>query len=87
MDGLRALKGVTLWTDPDPARSAAIVIFQPGTLDVRRLTTALTKDRIIVTARSGQEWPGLRIAPHFYNTMDDIDRTVGAIRKYLASGV
>src|SRR5262245_31218745 len=87
MDGLRALKGVTLWTNPDPARSAAIVIFQPGTLDVRRLTTALTNDRVIVTARTGKEWPGLRIAPHFYNTMDDIDRTVAAIKKYLASGV
>jgi len=88
MDGLRALEGVKLWTDPDPARSAAIVIFQPGTLDVRRLGTALTeKDRIIVTTRTGQQWPGLRMAPHFYNTMEDIDRTVAAIKKYLASGV
>jgi selenocysteine lyase/cysteine desulfurase len=88
MDGLRKLNGVKLWTDPDPARSAAIVIFQPGTLDVRRLGTALAeKERIVVTTRTGQQWPGLRIAPHFYNTMDDVDRSVAAIRKYLASGV
>jgi selenocysteine lyase/cysteine desulfurase len=31
--------------------------------------------------------PGLRLSPHFYNTMDEVDRVVGAIRKYLASGV
>jgi isopenicillin-N epimerase len=88
MDGLRKLNGVTLWTDPKPAHSAAIVIFQPGTLDVRRLGTALTeKERLVCTTRAGQDWPGLRMAPHFYNTMDEIDRAVAAIRKYLASGV
>ena len=42
-DGLRKLPGVTLWTSPDPSRSAGIVIFQPGSLDVRRLGPALTE--------------------------------------------
>jgi selenocysteine lyase/cysteine desulfurase len=88
MTALRKLDGVKLWTDPDPARSAAIVIFQPGSLDVRKLGAALTaKDRIICTTRNGPQAPGLRMSPHFYNTMDEIDRTVGAIRKYLATGV
>jgi selenocysteine lyase/cysteine desulfurase len=88
MDGLRKLKDVTLWTDPNPARSAAIVIFKPGSLDVRKLGPALTeKERIICTARAGQQTPGLRMSPHFYNTMDEMDRAVGAIKKYLASGV
>jgi selenocysteine lyase/cysteine desulfurase len=87
MDGLRKLKGVTLWTDPKPAHSAAIVIFQPGTLDVRKLGPALTAGRVICTTRAGQQTPGLRMSPHFYNTMDEIDRTVATIAKYLASGV
>jgi selenocysteine lyase/cysteine desulfurase len=87
MDGLRKLKGVTLWTDPKPAHSAAIVIFQPGTLDVRKLGPALTAERVICTTRAGQQTPGLRMSPHFYNTMDEIDRTVATIAKYLASGV
>ena len=88
MDGLKKLPGVKLWTDPDPARSAAIVIFQPGSLDVRKLGPALTeKDHIICTTRTGQQNPGLRMSPHFYNTMDEMDRAVGAIKKYLASGV
>lgn len=88
MSGLKALPGVTLWTNPDPERSAAIVVFQPGTLNPQRLVAALgEKDRIVCTARGGQHMPGLRMAPHFYNTTDDMERTVGAIRKHLASGV
>ena len=86
--GLRAIDGVKLWTHPDPARSAAIVVFQPGALDVRRLSTALTeKERIVVTARAGADRPGLRFSPHFYNTMEEIDRSLAVIKKYMASGV
>ena len=88
MDGLRALDGVKLWTDPSPAHSAAIVIFKPGSLDPRKLGAALSEnDRIVCTVRGGEDRPGLRFSPHFYNTMDEVDRAVGAIRKYLASGV
>ena len=87
MEELRKLPGVKLWTDPDPARSAAIVIFQPGQLDVRKLAAALTADRIVCTTRTGDHNPGVRFAPHFYNTMDEMDRAVAAIRKYVATGV
>jgi isopenicillin-N epimerase len=87
MAGLRTLPGVKLWTDADPGRSAAIVIFQPGSLDVRKLGAALTADRIVCTTRTGAHNPGLRFAPHFYNTMEEMDRVVGRIKKYLASGV
>lgn len=88
MEGLKRLDGVQMWTHPDPARHAAIVIFRPGTLDPRKLGAALSeKERLVVTTRPGADRPGLRLSPHFYNTMDEMDRTVGAIRKYLASGV
>ena len=87
MSGLRKLDSVKLWTDPDASKSGAIVIFQPGSLDVRKLGAALTADRIIVTTRTGAQTPGVRMAPHFYNTMDEMDRAVAAIKKYLASGV
>jgi selenocysteine lyase/cysteine desulfurase len=88
MTELRKIDGVKLWTDPDHSRSAAIVIFQPGALDVQKLGAALTaNDRIVCTTRGGQRMPGLRIAPHFYNTMDEIDRTLAAIRRYLSTGV
>jgi selenocysteine lyase/cysteine desulfurase len=87
MEGLKKLPGVKLWTDPSPSRSAAIVIFQPGSLDVRKLGPALTADRIICTTRGGNQNPGLRLAPHFYNTMDEIERTVATIGKYVKTGV
>lgn len=83
MDGLRNTPGVTLWTNPDPSRSAAIVIFQPGKADVRSLGTALAAERIICTTRAGQQNPGLRLSPHFYNTLEEMDRTVAAITRHV----
>jgi isopenicillin-N epimerase len=88
IEGLRKMDGVTLWTHTEPARSAAIVIFRPGSLDPRRLSTALAeKEHIVVTARAGTDRPGLRISPHFFNTMDEVDRTLAALRRYMVSGV
>jgi isopenicillin-N epimerase len=86
--GLKRLDGITFWTSTDPARSAGIVIFRPRTLDPRKLGAALGEnERIICTVRAGEDRPGLRFSPHFYNTMDEVDRSVAAIGKYLASGV
>lgn len=89
MSELSKLPGVQLWTNPDPARSSSIVIFKPGTLDPGRLATALSdKEKIVVTTRGANGAnPGLRVSPHFYNTMEDVDRFVGAIAKYIKSGV
>lgn len=88
MAGLRKLDGVKLWTDPDPTRSGAIVVFQPGSLDPRRLGTALLeKEGVVATVRGGQDRPGMRLSPNLYNTMDEMDRVVGAVKRYLASGV
>ena len=89
MTELRKLDGVHLWTDPAPDRSAAIVIFKPGALDPRRLGDALAQnERIVVTVRGANGAnPGLRVSPHFYNTMDDVSRLIGALRGYLRTGV
>ena len=88
MRELQKLDGVQLWTDPAPDRSASIVIFKPGSLDPRKLGDALTKERIVVTVRGANgRNPGLRASPHFYNTMDDIDRFVATTGKYMRTGV
>jgi selenocysteine lyase/cysteine desulfurase len=90
MTELQKLDGVKLWTDPAPGRSSSIVIFKPGALDPRKLGDALTKERIVVTVRGATGTnpinPGLRASPHFYNTMEDIDRFVATVAKYLKSG-
>jgi len=86
--GLSAMNGVRVWTHPDPARSAGIVAFQPGSLDPRRLARALYEnDRIASQVRGGEDRPGLRLSPHLYNTHADVERTLAAVRRYLSSGV
>ncbi|HZR23645.1 MAG TPA: aminotransferase class V-fold PLP-dependent enzyme [Vicinamibacterales bacterium] len=88
IEGLKSVNGVKIWTSPDPSRRAAVLSFQPGSLDVRKLSAALYKnDRIGCATRGGQDRPGIRFSPHFYNTHADVDRAVAAIKKYMATGV
>jgi selenocysteine lyase/cysteine desulfurase len=88
MEGLKKIDGVKIWTSPDPSRSVAVLSFQPGNLDIAKLSTALyQKDRIGCATRGGQDRPGLRFSPHFYNTHADVDKTVAAVKKYMATGV
>lgn len=88
IEGLRRIDGVQVWTHPDPARSAAVVSFRPGTLDIPRLTRALyVNDRIGCAPRGGSDRPGIRFSPHFYNTMAEVERGVAAIAKYMRQGV
>ncbi|MEX2180346.1 MAG: aminotransferase class V-fold PLP-dependent enzyme [Gemmatimonadaceae bacterium] len=87
-DELRGIDGVTLRTDPDPERSAAIVVFQPGGHDPRRFASALyERHRIACASTGGAARPGVRLSPHFYNTMDELERTLAAIRTYMSAGL
>ncbi len=87
IDGLKKIPGVTVWTHADPSRSAAIVSFKPGSLDANRLASALyEKDRIAVMARGGADRGGLRVSPHFYNLHEEVDRLVGATKRYMQAG-
>ena len=86
--GLKQIDGVRVWTHDDPARSAAVVSFQPGTLDVRKLHQALyKKDRIVCATRGGADRGGLRFAPHFYNLESDVDRALAAVKRYMSTGL
>jgi isopenicillin-N epimerase len=86
--GLAKLPGVTVWTSPDPERRAAVVSFLPATLDANKLAAALyTKDRVAITTRGGQDRPGLRVSPHFYNSPAEVDRLLAALGGYLKTGV
>lgn len=88
MEGLKKVDGVKIWTSPEASRRAAVVSFQPGSLDIRKLSAALyTKERIGCATRGGQDRPGIRFSPHFYNTHADVERAVAAIKKYMAAGV
>ncbi|MGQ0642153.1 MAG: aminotransferase class V-fold PLP-dependent enzyme [Gemmatimonadaceae bacterium] len=88
MTELGKLPGVEILTARDPAKSAAVVTFKPGTLDPRRLLSALyERDKIACAARAGEDRPGIRLSAHVYNPVSEIERVVGSIKRYLASGV
>ena len=84
MEQVKAIDGVTLSTSQDPTRSQAVVVFETAGLDARKLYNALyDNEKIGITGRGN----GLRISPHFYNLHSEIDRTVAAIKRYMATGV
>ena len=54
VEGLGKVDGVKIWTSPDPSRRAAVLSFQPGSPDVRKLSAALyQKERIGCATRGG----------------------------------
>jgi selenocysteine lyase/cysteine desulfurase len=86
MAQLAAVPGVTMWTSRDPARSAAIVTFKPGSAEPAALAATLyQKERIACTGRGGADRPGIRLSPHFFNLESEVDRAVAAIRKYVTA--
>jgi selenocysteine lyase/cysteine desulfurase len=85
--GLDRLPGVRLWTHPDPARSHAVVSFEPGGLDPERLRAALFDEvGVIAAVRTGPDRPGLRLSPHLYNLTAEIDTTLAVLERHLRGG-
>ena len=88
IEELLRIDGVKVWTHTDPSRSAAVVSFQPGNLDVRKLhQTLYERDRVVCATRGGADRGGLRFSPHFYNLESDIERAVAGVRRYMKTGV
>jgi isopenicillin-N epimerase len=86
--GLSKLPDVKVWTSPNPSLNAAVVSFQPGSLNAGKLGQLLyEKDKIGTAGRGGADRGGLRASPHFYNTPEEVDRLVGAVGRYLKTGV
>jgi len=82
VEGFRGIDGVVVQTSPDPDRRAAIVTIRPGGADARRLGAALyEQDRVICAARGTT----LRFSPHFYNTMDEVNRAIEGVRRRMRS--
>ena len=84
--GLRRFEQVTLWTDTDPKTSAGIVVFKPAALEPRRVASALYEQyRIACAVAGGSSRPGVRFSPHFYNTLDEMNRAVEAVGKIVTA--
>ena len=71
--GLRA-RGADIVSPWGADERSAIVVFRLGN-DPQRLCTELNHQGFIVRVRGG----GIRVAPHFYNNEEDIDRLLSAL--------
>jgi selenocysteine lyase/cysteine desulfurase len=74
--GLRS-RGAEIISPWDDSRRSGILVFRCGD-DSRRLCNALLHDGIIVRVRGG----GVRVAPHFYNNEEDMDRVLAAVDRF-----
>ncbi len=76
-EGLSA-QGAELATVRGAAESSGIVTFRLPGSDPIALGKALQREGIVTTYRSN----GVRVAPHGYNTFDDIEALVAGVKRY-----
>jgi selenocysteine lyase/cysteine desulfurase len=82
-DGLAHINKVTLVTPMDPQLSGGVVISQMANFD-RAKMSALVKDLYDKYGIAGAATGGLRLSPHVYNTMADIELAIRGVRELLA---
>jgi len=77
-DGLTRNLGsrVSFHTSPVEEVSSAVVIFQVEGMDAREAYGRLYEEHKIAGAGMGG---GIRFSPHFYNTMEDMERAVEVV--------
>lgn len=80
-DGLAALPGARLVTPSAPALNAGVVIVRIDGADVRRAVERLYREHRIAGAATG----GLRLCPHIYNTMADVEGAVESVRRVIST--
>jgi selenocysteine lyase/cysteine desulfurase len=73
IDGLTEL-GAWVVTPADPARRGPLVCVR--STDVQALVAELAAERIVVSSRDDS----VRISAHLYNTVEDVDRVLGALQ-------
>ena len=79
--GLRNLPNVQVKTNAEPELSAGVVKFLVKSVPVKRAYDTLwEKHRIATSMTPSGDAEGLRFSPHIYNSFDEIDRAVAAVR-------
>ena len=78
---LSSLANVELKTNMEPALSGGVVKFRLRNLPTKRAYDTLwERQRISIAMTASGESEGLRFSPHIYNSFDQIDRVVDAVR-------
>ena len=87
IEELQKTKGVYIYTSDERALRSAVVTFRPANLEPVKVVKALEEDGIVAANLGGENWAGVRFSPHFYNSNSDVERAIGAIRRYLRKGL
>ncbi len=77
------IEEVRFHTPLEPDLSAGVVVFAIPTVNVRELYGTLYSEHSIGCAAMGGDFTGIRLSPHIYNTMREVDRVVDAITVHL----
>ncbi|MEZ5353641.1 MAG: aminotransferase class V-fold PLP-dependent enzyme [Bryobacteraceae bacterium] len=79
---LQQVPGVRLKTSTDPQLSGGVVKFDLAKPSLKAAYDVLySRHRLAIALTPSGEAQGLRFSPHIYNTVDDIDRAVAAVRE------
>jgi selenocysteine lyase/cysteine desulfurase len=82
---LLKIPGLELKTNLEPELSAGVVKFRLSGLDTRRAYDTLwTRRRIAIAMTPSGDSEGLRLCPHIYNSIEELDRAVEAVRALAA---
>jgi selenocysteine lyase/cysteine desulfurase len=66
-------------TPRDPELSAGVVVFDPLVTDVSEAFGRLYTEFGVAGAPRGGEFSGIRLCPHIYNTLEDVERAASAV--------
>jgi selenocysteine lyase/cysteine desulfurase len=84
--GLAGIRGIEIYTPLDPEGSAGIVTFHLDGVDPSAASDTLYREHGIVCAPSGVARGGLRFSPHVYNTLQQCETAVSAVRGLVGAG-
>lgn len=79
---LREIPGVELKTNVEPALSGGVVKFNLKNLETKPAYDKLyERHKMAIAQTPSGDAKGLRFSPHIYNTMEEMDRAVAAVRE------
>ncbi|NIN71154.1 MAG: aminotransferase class V-fold PLP-dependent enzyme [Gemmatimonadetes bacterium] len=71
--------GVRFHTPLDPELSAGVVVFDPFVADVPEAFGRLYTEHGVAGAPRGGDFRGIRLCPHIYNTLQEVERAAEAV--------
>ncbi|MCL4811965.1 MAG: aminotransferase class V-fold PLP-dependent enzyme [Vicinamibacteraceae bacterium] len=85
---MRELPGVRMLTSDDPEMACGLGNVSIEGTDPGKLTAHLwERYRILATPIKHEEYQGVRVTPHVYTTLQDLDIFVGAMKEAIGAGI